>query len=450
MTVFHVVPLPGAGHVNPMLPVAAELVRRGEEVHVWLPAPYAAAARATGARYREVPEVPVPSPGRGRRGLRDLPQAVRTVRRIARTLRRPPEGVLAELGPDAVLVHDVMGLWARRVTTPRVAFSASTVTDGAGLAAGLAGPAARLLRRDPGAVRDRILRSPLPRLLDRVPLPVNPGGAPAIVAVPRVLQPDADRFGPEVVFVGPCLEPRPTEAADPLPDADRFGPEVVFVGPCLEPRPTEAADPLPDALDGERRPLVLVALGSAFNDRPEFYRACAAAFAGRPWRVVMAIGERTDPAALGPPAENVTVARTVPQLRLLERAAAFVSHAGMGSVQESLAAGVPLVLFPQMTEQRANARRVAEHGAGVLLGPEPTPDEIRAAVERVVSDPAVAAAVAGLQEAARTAGGQRRAADVLQELAAAAAGNERRPEGVARHGGRRGAAGEGTSCRTGA
>ena len=422
MTVFHVVPLPGAGHVNPMLPVAAELVRRGEEVHVWLPAPYAAAARATGARYREVPEVPVPSPGRGRRGLRDLPQAVRTVRRIARTLRRPPEGVLAELGPDAVLVHDVMGLWARRVTTPRVAFSASTVTDGAGLAAGLAGPAARLLRRDPGAVRDRILRSPLPRLLDRVPLPVNPGGAPAIVAVPRVLQPDADRFGPEVVFVGPCLEPRPTEAADPLPDA----------------------------LDGERRPLVLVALGSAFNDRPEFYRACAAAFAGRPWRVVMAIGERTDPAALGPPAENVTVARTVPQLRLLERAAAFVSHAGMGSVQESLAAGVPLVLFPQMTEQRANARRVAEHGAGVLLGPEPTPDEIRAAVERVVSDPAVAAAVAGLQEAARTAGGQRRAADVLQELAAAAAGNERRPGGVARHGGRRGAAGEGTSCRTGA
>ncbi len=422
MTVFHVVPLPGAGHVNPMLPVAAELVRRGEEVHVWLPAPYAAAARATGARYREVPEVPVPSPGRGRRGLRDLPQAVRTVRRIARTLRRPPEGVLAELGPDAVLVHDVMGLWARRVTTPRVAFSASTVTDGAGLAAGLAGPAARLLRRDPGAVRDRILRSPLPRLLDRVPLPVNPGGAPAIVAVPRVLQPDADRFGPEVVFVGPCLEPRPTEAADPLPDA----------------------------LDGERRPLVLVALGSAFNDRPEFYRACAAAFAGRPWRVVMAIGERTDPAALGPPAENVTVARTVPQLRLLERAAAFVSHAGMGSVQESLAAGVPLVLFPQMTEQRANARRVAEHGAGVLLGPEPTPDEIRAAVERVVSDPAVAAAVAGLREAARTAGGQRRAADVLQELAAAAAGNERRPEGVARHGGRRGAAGEGTSCRTGA
>jgi UDP:flavonoid glycosyltransferase YjiC (YdhE family) len=422
VTVFHVVPLPGAGHVNPMLPVAAELVRRGEEVHVWLPAPYAAAARATGARYREVPEVPVPSPGRGRRGLRDLPQAVRTVRRIARTLRRPPEGVLAELGPDAVLVHDVMGLWARRVTTPRVAFSASTVTDGAGLAAGLAGPAARLLRRDPGAVRDRILRSPLPRLLDRVPLPVNPGGAPAIVAVPRVLQPDADRFGPEVVFVGPCLEPRPTEAADPLPDA----------------------------LDGERRPLVLVALGSAFNDRPEFYRACAAAFAGRPWRVVMAIGERTDPAALGPPAENVTVARTVPQLRLLERAAAFVSHAGMGSVQESLAAGVPLVLFPQMTEQRANARRVAEHGAGVLLGPEPTPDEIRAAVERVVSDPAVAAAVAGLREAARTAGGQRRAADVLQELAAAAAGNERRPEGVARHGGRRGAAGEGTSCRTGA
>ena len=40
--------VPGAGHVHPMLPVAAELVRRGAEVTVWLPPAFGAAARATG------------------------------------------------------------------------------------------------------------------------------------------------------------------------------------------------------------------------------------------------------------------------------------------------------------------------------------------------------------------------------------------------------------------
>ena len=390
MPTFHVVPVPGAGHVNPVLPVAAELVRRGEDVEVWLPPSFAAAAQSTGARYRQLPEFDLPVPGRGR-------PSVRHARQMMRLLRVPPPGLPAALRPGDVVLHDAMGSWARRLAgapVSTVAFATTTVTDGASMAADLARPLARLLRGDPDRLQQRLLASPLPRLLDRIPLPMSARGGLTLVAVPRAFQPRGEAFGPEFVFVGPCIEPRPLEATDPLP--------------------ADLAD--------ESRPVVLVSLGSAFNFRPAFYRACFRAFDGAPWRVVMAIGQHTDPAALGPPPENVTTTARVPQLRLLGRASAFVSHGGMGSVLESLSAGVPLVLFPQMPEQRANARRVAEHGAGVVLSRTPDPTEIRSAVARVLTDPAVAPAVAELGAAARTAGGQHRAADVLQEVARSHAG----------------------------
>ena len=184
--------------------------------------------------------------------------------------------------------------------------------------------------RATGARYRELLASPLPRLLDRLPRPMRLPAGPVLVAVPRAFQPRGDGFGPDVVFIGPCLEPRADEAEHPL-----------------------LAE-----LAAETRPIVLVALGSAFNHRPGIYRQCFRAVAGQPWRVVVAIGRRTDPAELGPPPGRVTVLPWAPQLRVLEHAAAFVSHGGMGSVQESLSAGVPLVLFPQMVEQRADARRV--------------------------------------------------------------------------------------------
>ncbi len=45
----------------------------------------------------------------------------------------------------------------------------------------------------------------------------------------------------------------------------------------------------------------------------------------------------------------------------------FVTHSGMNSVNESLYYGVPMVLFPQHSEQRMVANRVVHLGAGIML-----------------------------------------------------------------------------------
>jgi UDP:flavonoid glycosyltransferase YjiC (YdhE family) len=63
----------------------------------------------------------------------------------------------------------------------------------------------------------------------------------------------------------------------------------------------------------------------------------------------------------------VRVERFVAHGPVLERAAAVVTHSGMGIVQKAIAAGVPIAAVPFGRDQPEVARRVVEAGAGVQL-----------------------------------------------------------------------------------
>jgi len=181
-----------------------------------------------------------------------------------------------------------------------------------------------------------------------------------------------------------------------------------FVGPSPAAREDTAGWTPPD------EPVLLVALGTAFNERPEFYRTCLEAFDGH-GPVAMAVGERVRIDDLGPVPGNVDVRPWFPQPAVLRHARAFVSHAGMGSTMEALYYGVPLVCVPQMLEQGVNAARVAELGLGVRLDPGGlTPEDLRAAVDAVTTDPATRAALDRMREAIRRAGGAVAAADAIE------------------------------------
>ena len=213
---------------------------------------------------------------------------------------------------------------------------------------------------------------------------------------------------------------------DPVPDADiaffprrfqyhgeLFGDRYSFVGPCRQP-----PDGVPDR--SASRPVALVSLGSVYNNQPEFYRSCVAAFAGSPWHVVLAVGERIDPAALAPLPDNVEAHAVVPQTEVLAASAVFLCHAGMGGLMEAMQAGVPVVTVPQTVEQESNAVRVEQLGLGVRLDPAGlTPQALRAAVDRAATDPGIAAHVAQLRRDIAEAGGAVRAADVVEALPAA-------------------------------
>jgi MGT family glycosyltransferase len=166
--------------------------------------------------------------------------------------------------------------------------------------------------------------------------------------------------------------------------------------------------------------VVLVSLGSVYNNAPEFYRSCAAAFADSPWHVVLAVGERVDLAEIGPLPGNVEVHRVVPQVDVLATCSVFLCHAGMGGLMEAMQAGVPVVTVPQTVEQESNAARVEQLGLGVRLDPPlVTAEALRAMVDKVAGDPGFAARVVAMRRDIETAGGAARAADVVESLLAA-------------------------------
>lgn len=126
----------------------------------------------------------------------------------------------------------------------------------------------------------------------------------------------------------------------------------------------------------------------------------------------------TLPAALPDPPENIIVTERVPLLTLLPRLDVVVCHAGLSTVGETLAHGVPLVVAPVGRDQPITAAQVEAAGAGVRVKyGRVRPDQLRAAIMTVLGDPAYRAAAARLRDSFTAAGGAPAAAQRLEQLA---------------------------------
>ena len=65
--------------------------------------------------------------------------------------------------------------------------------------------------------------------------------------------------------------------------------------------------------------------------------------------------------------DNFVVKKHVDQISVLEVSDVFITHCGMNSTHESLYYNVPMVLFPQQSEQKMISKRISTLGAGVIL-----------------------------------------------------------------------------------
>ncbi|MFE6286567.1 macrolide family glycosyltransferase [Streptomyces sp. NPDC057877] len=374
------------GRVNPTLPIVAELVRRGHAVTYHTSPAFRAEIEATGATVCLYPGGDQPLP--------DPPTPVTLLEGLASTAVRLLPPVLADLRriPPQLIVHDNACLWGavaaralgvpaassfttfafnRRVPSPTRA-SADLLAQAAGRPSGLRGylRARRELRRRFGA-------SGLPPLdVGNIRQPLN------LVYTSRAFQPAVEEFDRSYRFVGPSIGARP---ADPSFPAERL-----------------------------RDPVLYASLGTVFNADPRLLRTFATALAPLGGTVIISTGQ-TDPSALGPLPGNVFARRFVPQPDVLARAALFVTHGGMNSVNEALYAGVPMLVVPQGADQPMVARRVVELGAGLSVrGEDATGASVRALAGRLLREPGFRGAAHTLKAAQHEAGGYRRAADELE------------------------------------
>ena len=162
-------------------------------------------------------------------------------------------------------------------------------------------------------------------------------------------------------------------------------------------------------------PLVLVTASSEKQGDDGLIQTAIDALGGSELAVAISTAAH-DPGRFSGPG-NVRIARWLPHLPVMQRAAAVVCHGGMGITQKALAAGVPVCVVPFGRDQFEVAKLVGLSGCGSVVWPDQlSPDTLASAVREAISMRAGAERVA---EGFRKAGGATAAADAVEGLVGA-------------------------------
>jgi MGT family glycosyltransferase len=370
--------IPGHGHVNPTLPVVTELVARGHRVTYAVNDEFVTQVEHAGATpvvYRTT------LPTGDQEWPNELASALRLFLADAVNVLPQLEAAYADDRPD-LIVFDI-GAWTARLLgerwdVPVVQFSPTFVTwEGAEV--------------------------------DWAPIYEAPDVVAAYAEIDQWLGSQGVQIRAQE-YVG-----HPERAIVGIPRSFQPGEKVrdtyTFVGPCLGDRSYQGEWQPPNG-----KPVLLISLGSAYTNEPEFYRTCLEAFGDSSWHVVLNVGKYLDPEVLGPIPANVEVHRWIPQLEMLKHAKAFITHCGMGGTLEGLYHAVPMVGVPNLGEQAMNAARLEELGVGRHIPRDQvTAEGLRDAVAVLTTDAQVARRVTDIRTEILAAGGTKKAADLVEQ-----------------------------------
>jgi zeaxanthin glucosyltransferase len=173
-----------------------------------------------------------------------------------------------------------------------------------------------------------------------------------------------------------------------------------------------------ERLTGE--PMIYASMGTIVNGRPDVFRTIVAALANhRDLQLVLSIGNQVDPDQIGPAPSNAIIVRQAPQLELLKKASACITHAGLNTVLESLAQGVPQVAIPVAFDQPGVAARIAYRRTGVVTSLDKlTVSHLSTLTTKVLTNPIYRDNARKLQKAIAEANGLSVAADLIEQALA--------------------------------
>ena len=377
--------IPAHGHTNPMLPVVAELVRRGDEVRFYSFEEFREKIECTGAAFISCDKFLPELSKKEAENLRKVSSTEMAIQDIRITLAMDGflKGEFESFRPDVVYTDSVcfwgkLNAWKYEVpmvvSTSTFAFNQKSSTymknspqEIAGLILGLPKVSRELKKLEAYGYRNKGIMA----------LIQSDNATDSIVYTSRKFQPYSESFSEHYAFVGPSVFSRKK------PDKEH------------------------------ERPLVYISLGTVINDRPDFYTKCIDAFKNENLDVIISCGKTVDIASLGKLPDNIRVEVYVDQLEVLSRANAFVTHCGMNSVSESLYMATPMALYPQTNEQKAVSRRVREIGAGKELKDDSV-TEIRNTVLEILQTPGYGKSAMECSENFRNCSGSAGAADFIE------------------------------------
>ena len=153
------------------------------------------------------------------------------------------------------------------------------------------------------------------------------------------------------------------------------------------------------------------------NGRADVFRTIVAGVAkDKGTQLVLSIGDQLDPKQIGPVPGNAIIAKQTPQLEVLKRASVCITHAGLNTVLESLAQGVPQVGIPITFDQPGVATRIAAKKTGVTMPFEKlTPDQLSTLLGEVLSNALYRENARKFQDVIAKTNGLSMAADLVEQ-----------------------------------
>ena len=197
-------------------------------------------------------------------------------------------------------------------------------------------------------------------------------------------------------------------------ESSHWPPQLYHTGPFHDGAGRIQVDFPWERLTGE--PLIYASMGTLLNGVADVFRTITEATAQRRGvQLVLSVGDQLDPEQIGPLPSNAILVKRAPQLELLKRAAVCITHAGLNTVLESLAQGVPQVAIPVTVDQPGVAARIAEKKTGLFVRlKDLTVSRLSLLLDQVLNDSTYRDNARHLQEVIAKTNGLSKAADLLE------------------------------------
>ncbi|MDF2588439.1 MAG: glycosyltransferase, family [Anaerocolumna sp.] len=195
------------------------------------------------------------------------------------------------------------------------------------------------------------------------------------------------------------------------PEAEKFSETYKFVGPSIKEEEKTYDFSFPNL---ENKKIIYISLGTINNNYLTFYKNCIKAFQETDYNVIMSVGNKINIDELGTIPDNFIVKNFVPQVAVLKKADAFISHGGLNSVSEALFHQVPVVAIPLMNDQPAVTKQLTSLGAGIGLKMDDiTPNILQDSVNQLINLAEYKLACKQIGDSFMEAGGQKEAANCI-------------------------------------
>lgn len=379
--------IPAHGHTNPTIPVIAELVKRGHEVWYYSFLEFKAKIEETGARFIECDSFlpPLSAKELEHKAGKDFAALIEMVVDTTIAMDKNVCEELTAFKPDCI-VSDSICFWGKLFAKKLdIRYICSTTTFAFNR------HTAKLMKRSIKEIVKMIMG--MPRIKQKVKLLQSQGyHVDNFISII-----ENNNETDTIVYTSKEFQPL----------ADTFSDRYAFVGPSIGQSAREE-------LKERHNKLIYISLGTVLNQNKHFYKHCLEAFKNTDYDVVMSVGSKTDVDALGSIPANFTIQQHVDQIVILQQADIFITHSGMNSVNESLYFGVPMVLFPQHSEQLLVTERTVELGAGIKLKDD-RPSSLVKAVAKISGDVRYQKNAEKLAHTFHQAGGPVKAADAIEQ-----------------------------------